>query len=148
MNDQHYATPNADLNVDNNDVQHLLAPLLATKPWVRLCSIIGFIFSALTILGALGFMAGGEALAGVPYGAAIGFFYLLFGILYFMPSLYLFKYASAIANAESSQSMVDVAEALRYQKSFWKFAGIVALVLTVVMVLGIVSAIVIPLMAL
>jgi len=150
MNDQHYATPNADLKPQSTDLSELLTPLLSTKPWVRLCSIVGFVFGVLSILGGIGIMAAGSGVGsiapGVPMGA-LGAIYLIFGALYFVPSVYLFKYASAISLAESSNSMVDVAEALKYQKSFWKFAGIMVLIMIVLFVLGMGAAIIIPMMA-
>jgi len=152
MNDQHYATPSADLKPQSTDLSELLTPLLSTKPWVRLCSIVGFVFGVIMILSGIGLMAAGSAVGSssvampVPMGA-LGAIYLIFGALYFIPSVFLFKYASAIALAESSNSMLDVAEALKYQKSFWKFAGIMVLIMTILFVLGIGAAIVIPMMA-
>lgn len=151
MNDQHYATPNADLKPQLTDISDLLSPLLSTKPWVRLCSIVGFIFGALSIFGGVGLIAAGSASSsslgmGMPMGG-LGAIYLIFGALYFIPSVFLFKYASAISLAESSNSMVDVTDALKYQKSFWKFAGIVVLLMIVLFVLGIGAAIIIPMIA-
>lgn len=146
MNDQHYATPNADLTPDSTDTSDLMAPLLLTKPWVRLCSIMGFVSTVFIILAGIGLMAGGAATAGIPFGAGVGVAYMLMGLLYFMPSLFLFRYASAIALAQQSGSSNDIAMALGHQKSFWKFAGIVMLVMIVVMFIGIGAAIVVPLM--
>lgn len=147
MNDEHYATPNADLKPQSTDMSDLLAPLLSTKPWVRLCSVMGFIFAVLTIFAAIGMFAMGNSIPGMPMGGGVlGVIYLLLGLLYFMPSFYLHKYASAIALADSTNSSTDIALALGYQKSFWKFAGIVTLIMLVLMVLGIGSAIMIPMM--
>ena len=147
MNDQHYATPNADLKPESTDISELIEPLIATKAWVRLCSIMGFISTFLIILGGLGLMVGGSAIPNMPLGAGLGFFYLVMGALYFMPSWYLHKYAGAISQAQASQSSTDVLTALKYQKSFWKFAGILVLIMLVIMVVGIGAAIVIPVMA-
>jgi len=147
MNDEHYATPSADLKPQSTDTSELLEPLLSTKPWVRLCSIMGFISTVVMGLLGIGIMAAGTSIPGVPFGSFIGVFYILLAILYLMPSLYLFKYASAIALAESSQSTTDIAGALKHQKSFWKFAGIMTLIMLIFMVLGIVAAIAIPMMA-
>jgi len=151
MSDQHYAPPQADLSSSNIDISSLLEPLRATKGWVRLCSIIGFIGCGFTVLAALLVMVGGStfqtAMAGQPgIGAGVGVAYLLFALLYFFPSLYLFKYASKIGNALESQNINDIADALEQQKSFWKFAGIVVLIMLIFFVLGVGSAILIPLM--
>jgi len=146
MSDQHYATPNADLTPDATNTSGLMAPLLLTKPWVRLCSVLGFVSTVFIVLAGIGLMAGGAATAGIPYGTGVGVAYMLMGLLYFMPSLFLFKYASAIALAQQSGSSTDIAVALGHQKSFWKFAGVVALVMIVLMFLGVGAAIVVPLM--
>lgn len=146
MNDQHYATPNADLTPDSTNTSGLMAPLLLTKPWVRLCSIMGFVSTVFIVLAGIGLMAGGAAAAGVPFGAGIGVAYILMGLLYFMPSLFLFRYASAIALAQQSGSSTDIVVALGHQKSFWKFAGVMMLVMIVIMFVGIGAAIVLPLM--
>jgi len=152
MTDQHYATPIADLAADSGGISGVLQPLSATKPWVRLCSILGFISTFFIIIAGVGLMIGdsalnGEAAAGMPVPVgAVGIIYLIMGVIYFMPSLYLFKYASAISAAEASHSAADITEAMTYQKSFWKFVGIIALIMLILMLLGIASAVVIPMM--
>jgi len=147
MNDQHYATPNADLKPESTEISELIEPLIATKIWVRLCSIMGFIFTFFIVIGGIGLLAGGSAIPNMPFGAGIGVLYLVMGVLYFMPSLYLHKYAGAISQAQASQNSADVLAALKYQKSFWKFAGILVLLMLVFMLVGMGAAIMIPMMA-
>lgn len=147
MNDQHYATPNADLKPDSTDVSELIEPLIATKIWVRLCSIMGFISTFFIVIAGFGLMVGGSAIPNMPLGAGLGIVYIAMGLLYFMPSLYLHKYAGAISQAQASQSSADVLAALKYQKSFWKFAGVLVLIMFVFFILGIGAAIMIPMMA-
>ncbi len=149
MSDQHYTPPKSDLKSSLPEVQLLLEPLLATKPWARLCSIIGFIGCGFMVLAGLGMMLGGSAAGtaspfGRGFGVGMGFIYLLFSLLYFFPSLFLFKYASKIGVASVTQNTADIAGALEQQKSFWKFAGILALIMIIFMLLGIVSAVLIP----
>ncbi len=147
MSEQHYAPPESDITGSSANLSHLLTPLLATKPWVRLCSILGFVGSAFMLIAAISIMSlGGRASQafGEMSGAAtgIGIAYILLAILYIFPSLYLFKYASAIGRANQSQSVDDIAVALTQQKSFWKFAGIMALLMVIFMAIGIIMAIV------
>ena len=47
------------------------------------------------------------------------------------PLVRLSKYASAIARLRFSQSMADLEDALDQQRAFWKFVGIMTLILTV-----------------
>jgi hypothetical protein len=157
MSQQHYATPEANLSETTGEFSDLLIPLLATRPWVKLCAILGFIFSGLSVLLGIGMIVGGSlfdnsvanasnnGLVAAPLGF-LGVIYILLAIFYFIPSLYLFKFGSAISRAQVSRSVQDVVNALALQKSFWKFVGVVGLIMIIFMILGIASAIVIPMM--
>jgi hypothetical protein len=148
MENSQYTPPQSDLSNADNSIAAIIAPLLASKPWVRLCSILGFISTGFMILAALSMMFAGASMGlGGAAGVGAGFFYLLFGLLYLMPSLFLFRYASAIAHADESRQPNDIAIALTHQKSFWKFVGILVLISLILMVLGIGSAVLIPILA-
>ena len=128
----------------------MLEALKKTKPWVRFLSILGFIAVGLIIVAAL-FFFGAGAIAGSQAGPTRWVFmllpilYLLMAVLYIFPSLYLFRYASAIENALTAPSKSPAVEnALRQQKSFWKFTGILALVMVLLYIPGILAAIAIP----
>ena len=119
--------------------------LAGTKPWVRLVSIIGFISAGFMILGGV---AGGVvgALMGRPEAAVLIFFYPLMGLLYLVPSLYLFRFATRIGEYVQGGQEAQLELALESQRSFWKFVGILSLVGIVLGVLGIAAAITIPLL--
>ncbi|MEM9236253.1 MAG: DUF5362 family protein [Verrucomicrobiota bacterium] len=111
----------------------VLRALAGTKPWVRFCSIIGFIASGLMILAGLFMMVGGGLLAASAESGAfpfsgfpmvMGLIYIVFSIIYLFPSFKLWKYASSIANLLNSNSTMDLETALDAQRSFWKFVGI------------------------
>ncbi len=131
--------------------------LRKTKPWVRMFSILGFIGSGLMIIIALVVMAG-SAIGGVmgrsiglgsAGGIAVGLLYGLMALLYIFPSLFLFRYASAIASMLREDTVRGMESALEAQKSFWKFAGILtvvmlclyAVILAVVVVGAIIAAV-------
>lgn len=144
-----YAPPKSNLTPSSStDIDELLPPLMETKPWVRLCSILGFIFTAFILLGALGILAAGSRVTGplASMGSGVAVLYILMAVFYFVPSLYLFKYASAIATANETRNTNDITRALGTQKSFWKFVGIVAAISLILMVIGIVFAIALPMM--
>jgi hypothetical protein len=98
-------------------------PLLATRPWARVVSIVGFILSGLMVLGGIAVMAMTTLLptAGEKVPAWVGLLYLVFAVFYIPPSLFLFRYASAITGFLAVPSFDTLGEALKYQKSFWKF---------------------------
>ncbi len=153
MTNDHYAAPNASLDNSNTGSRDLLQPLLATKPWVRLCSIIGFVMTGFMVLagvlmmigmGAVASMGNDPSMAGMGIGFGIfgGLFYILMSLLYFFPSLFLHRFANSIAQADRTNSQDDMVRALEYQKSFWKFVGIVTLIFIGFFVLGILFAII------
>jgi hypothetical protein len=62
------------------------------------------------------------------------------GVLYFLPALLLFRYASRINDLWTNRSVRALEDALEAQKSFWKFVGILMLVVIVLYLLVIVFA--------
>lgn len=119
-----------------------LESLNQTRPWVKFLAILGFIVIGLMVLGGIA-MLGGSSL--VPGGAGMGvvfaLVYFLLALLYFMPCLFLYRYGKAIA-AIPGQGQAALDAALKNQKSFWKFMGIVTLVVLSIEVLCIVIAVV------
>ncbi|HJT31022.1 MAG TPA: hypothetical protein VJ783_03065 [Pirellulales bacterium] len=110
----------------------VIESLRQTRPWVLLFSILGFIGTAIvSFIGfcqaALAFTQGSPQKAGEAMGG--GLVTLLFGVLYFFPSMYLLRYAARIRDLTRSQRLADLEAALSAQKSFWRFCGIVAVLL-------------------
>jgi len=103
--------------------------LKETRPWVRLMGILGFIGSALIVLVSLTmFVGAGFAKQLGMAGIGLGFVYLCMAVLYIFPSLYLLRYAGAIQALAVSRSSGDLEQALLHQKSFWRFAGIMTVI--------------------
>lgn len=119
--------------------QGVLRQLAGTKPWVRFISVLMFIGAGLMLLGALFMLvAGGTILKSSKMGAAemgmmvpIAIAYALFAFLYIFPALKLWKYASRIGDLLNSGAVLDLEAALNEQRSFWKFVGIMALILLI-----------------
>lgn len=118
----------------------MIEHLRGTKPWVRLMSVILFISVALMVL-----LAGVILLIPTPMGggmsALIAIVYLAIGLLYVFPAYFLHQYASSIRSLEQGGGDVAMEDALRNQKSFWRFVGIVTLVVIAIYLLVIVFAV-------
>ena len=118
----------------------VLAMLSQTQPWVRFLSVLGFIVSGLMVLGGLiAFVA--------TMGRGVGFIFLMYipmGLLYFFPSLFLFRYASRIANLRMTRGVEQLEDALAAQKSFWKFVGIAALIVISLYLVALAAFIILP----
>lgn len=119
-----------------------ISHLVRTRKWVRLCSVLGFIGSALMLLGSLGMMVTGGAvssasrLQGSAFGAGfmigMAVMYIVIAFLYIYPSLRLWQYASSITGLENGRTSFDLEAALDRQRSFWKYVGIMITVTLVV----------------
>lgn len=124
--------------------------LAGTKPWVRLCSIMGFIGAGFMILAGLLMMTSGAmvgmssreaaGLAGLP--VVMGITYILLSIIYLFPSVKLWKYGSAIVRLMSTGSTADLEAALDQQRGFWKFVGILMIIMLAFMLLAMVGGII------
>jgi hypothetical protein len=70
----------------------------------------------------------------------VGLLYAAMGVLYLFPSIKLWKYGSSIVRLMGSGSNADLIEALEQQRSFWKFVGIMILIMIVLYVVAIIGA--------
>jgi hypothetical protein len=127
----------------------MLLSLRQTKPWARLLSIIGFISIGFMVIGGMISMVAffkvdpnkAPTLPMVLIGSICN---LLFGLLYFFPSFYLFKFASSIGRLLDGGGAKEMEQTLSNQKSFWKFVGILTIFAFVLGLIGIAAAIIIP----
>jgi hypothetical protein len=115
-----------------------------TRPWVRFMSIMVFIgagFAALCglsmfLLEATGDMVAtkNEAFLGVPGGGfLLGLLYLVLAVVYIAPGIFLSRYATAIKALDSTQTSQALEKALKYQKSFWRYVGILTVISLIVL---------------
>lgn len=119
--------------------------LKQTKPWVRFISVMLFIGTILVFLLGLVMILGAgllsslsrTAFGGAPLGL-LGLAYAAMACICFFPSLYLCRYASAIRVALMKDQAGGVEEALKNQRSFWRFMGILLLVFLVLQIIAIV----------
>lgn len=131
--------------------------LSGTRPWVRFISIMVFIGAGFMVLAGLGMLVfgviGGAAMSKVGAGSSEGamvagipvlmaVIYLVLAVIYIFPGVKLWKYASRIAELEASGSAESLAAALGEQRTFWKFVGIVAIIMISLYLLVIVGAVI------
>ncbi|MGD0021890.1 MAG: DUF5362 family protein [Smithellaceae bacterium] len=115
------------------------------KSWTKFLSIMGFIGTGfMVLLGIFVIFAGNLIPKAANIPAVMGIFYIVAAIFYLIPSVYLFKYSSAIGRFLGTKSEFEMESALSYQKSFWKFLGILCLIGIIIAIIGIIAAIVIP----
>ena len=118
----------------------MIEHLRATKPWVRLMSIVLFISVGLILVGAVVILLVPTTMGGSGLSLLIAVVYLALGGLYLFPAYFLHQFASAIRNLDQGGGDVAMEEALRSQKSFWRFVGIMTLVVICIYAIIIVFA--------
>ena len=130
-----------------------LEALRGTKPWVRFCSVIGFIGSGFMVLGGIAMFAttaltptlasGGGSTASFqgPMMMVLALFYLLLAAFYIYPSLKLWQYGSHIEALLASGSSADLASALHCQRAFWKYVGIMIITIFSLYLLAIIAGV-------
>ncbi len=111
--------------------------LYDTAKWAKFLSIIGFVFTAMITLFAFGSSAFVSILASISPGnplAAMGsgfitVYFLVMALLYFYPSLLMFKHANASRKAILYGDQESLSVAMLNLKSFFKFWGVLLIVL-------------------
>ena len=112
-----------------------------TRPWVRLMSVFTFVSAGLMVVMGLamlllgifgGFAAGNRQGPGV-FGSAVGgalvaLFYVAMACVYIAPGIYLSRYATAIKRLKVNSTAAGLEDALKHQKSFWRFIGIMTVI--------------------
>ena len=112
----------------------MLQYLNDASPWLRFIGILGYIGAACMVLGGILvplfiILAGSyidEQLPGM-----FGLVYLLyipFGVLAFFPAHFTFMFGQKIRNYKFTNSIEDLEQALKNNKSLWKFQGILYIV--------------------
>ena len=111
------------------------AYLMSAAKWNMFLSIIGFICCGFILLCGLFFIVAGRLISAFyhsgltpGFGFIIGGIYLLSGVIYFIPCLYLYVFSSKMQKAlrHGTQSLVN--EALANFKAYSKYIGIVVIV--------------------
>jgi hypothetical protein len=118
-----------------------------TRPWVLFLAVMIFIASAFMALagvsiilmgigmGSFSLTRGRSVLAPAAGNIIGGFFYILMSIVYVAPGVFLLRYASAIKLLEVNRSAQVLEDALRNQRSFWRYIGIVTIISLILAIL-------------
>lgn len=109
----------------------VLVALQSTRPWVLFLGILGLVGAGLMLLGGFGVIIYGAFAGGGPF-VGMGVIYFIFSLLYIAPSIMLIQYANKIRTFTAAPSAGNLKDALTAQKSFWKFVGVMALIVLVI----------------
>ncbi len=143
MESNPYNSPSANLFGSSSQTTTEAVPseaitqLQRTKPWVRFFGVMMWIGSMLMLLGGAAFLLlaliglTSPAATGMPKEMMVGMAggYIVVGFLYIYPTIKIWGYGTAIGRLVSSRSADDLVKALDMQRSFWKFVGIMMIIL-------------------
>ena len=134
--------------------QEALGYLDSTRKWTMFFAILGFVALGLLLIFSLfagslisgltsgmssGFqgMEGMEGMEGMQTAKAVGGFagtmvfivMLIFAVIYFFPLFYLFKFSKHTSNAVKNLDANEMTLAFKNIKSYWKYIGILVIIL-------------------
>lgn len=108
------------------------------KKWARFFSILGFIAIGIMLIAAIAVPAylgsRGDAYGAIGGGMISGL-YIVMGILYLFPVLYLFKFANNLDKALVTKSSDSLELAFRNLKSNFQFVGIMCILMIILYVI-------------
>jgi hypothetical protein len=119
--------------------------------WMKFFAILGCIGAGFMVLAALLLISVGSfiplaedlgVLSRVGTGV-VGFIYLIIAAVYIYPIIYLFRASAAARLAIESKDNVQMTEFLKNNKSFWRYCGILTIVLFcfyIVLIIGFIIA--------
>lgn len=114
----------------DSEVPAAVVTLLAqTRPWVKLLSILFFVFMGIAIVALVVASTVTAGVAGKPSFALQFIPLVLVTFVYIPPVIFLWRYAAGIRRLQNGGGWAAVTEALGNQKSFWKYVGIAAIVM-------------------
>jgi hypothetical protein len=151
------ATPPAPQTAPQEDkyTPVMVEHLKNTRPWVLFLAIMMIVGCGFLVIAGLFVLLSG-ALMGIASRAydfgdlnmgavlgLIGVFYLFLPAIYVAPIIFLFKFASSVSQLVKAGGAQHMETALRYQKTFWKYMGILTIVMIGVAIFAVIIGIVV-----
>ncbi|MDZ7739448.1 MAG: hypothetical protein U5K32_10385 [Bacteroidales bacterium] len=137
---------NSDQKTDLQEKMELTSPALAQlnqiRKWTRFLAIIGFVVNGLLVLAAIISLTFNKSgIVPIEAGIAGALPLLILAGLYFFPVLYLHRYSILSKQAIDNNDTSLMEEALKFQKKFFKFIGILTIVFLAIWTLALFSMI-------
>ena len=129
-----------DLKVNENEFKllisdEIIANLKVTSFWANFLSIIGFVYTGLLILMGLGFLIALPIIGNEIFPVQvfplnyIGIIYIVIGLVYLIPTLYLNRFADKIKTALLNFQQIEFESGFKNLRSLFKFMGITTIII-------------------
>lgn len=120
-----------------------------TVKWAKFLAICSFVGLGLMVLVGVVFFflsVSAPGPAEMKFStSAVGVFYILIAVLYFFPAMYLYRFATASAEAINTLNDDTLEEGLENLKSLFRFTGILMIIVLSLYAVGFILAIVLSL---
>jgi glycosyltransferase involved in cell wall biosynthesis len=120
----------------SNDIKNYLN---TTSKWATFLAILGFISIGFLVLAGISMTVFGTLLSDIAKNSSsaftnmlfpyIGIVYILFAVLYFFPSLYLYNFANKVKKALAINIQEELEESFKNLKKLFKFLGVMTIIL-------------------
>ena len=151
---EHYTEQNKETSLFGFGIdQSSRAHLAEAAKWAKFLAIVGFVMCGLIIvlsffIGALFSTSmsryGDSAAFGSGFGIIMTIVYLSFGVLYFFPCLFLFRFANNMIVALNSNEQITLNRSFQNLKIMFRYVGILTIIVLalyiIVFVFGILGA--------
>lgn len=129
-----------DLKVNETELKlhindEIIANLKVTSFWANFLSIIGFVYTGLLILMGVGFLIALPIIGNEIFPVKvfpinyIGIIYIIIGLVYLIPTLYLNRFADKIKTALLNFQQIEFESGFKNLKSLFKFMGITTIII-------------------
>jgi hypothetical protein len=106
--------------------------LRGASPWLRFLGIIYYIGCGLMVAGGLIMLIAAPLLGDLDFdeetGFLMGIFYLIFAVIMFFPARFIYSFGARLRNYFLSNTEKELELAFKYNKSFWKFSGVMMII--------------------
>lgn len=104
--------------------------------WCIFFSILGFLFSAMMLIGGLAMSSVLGGMAGMGgYTSALTYLYIFMGFVYALPVYFLFKFATKMKGALTRNNSIDFNDAINKLKTHFAIMGVMTIIMVVVYII-------------
>jgi hypothetical protein len=119
--------------------------LKSVSPWLRFLGVVNYIVCGLMAAGGLIVLIAEPLLAnfgvGGEMGLLMGISYLVSSLVMFFPAHFMYSFGSRTRDYFLSGAEEEIAFAFKYNKSYWKYCGVITIIILALIPIGISVAI-------
>jgi hypothetical protein len=120
---------------------NILFHLKSASPWLRFLGIVCYIVCGLLAAGGLIMLIAAPLMDSLDIGGEVGLLagivYLALAVLIFFPARFMYSFGARLRNYFLSDSEKELELAFKYNKSLWKFYGIILIIVLALIPVGI-----------